>query len=365
MRWTTVGEGVTDGQAGGARSRRARPAVRQRTRVLAVAGVSVVLALGTIALAAAGLRPSADGAPVIGEDAAGMPLIPPGGHLSAGQSLDDGGYTLDLQTDGTITAHDPTGNVVWTGGAPGTAGATLEMTLNGDLVERNGTGSVVWHAGTAGSGDCLLGDQTTGTAIVHLAGQTLAWPIWSIGPCYLGDQSTPRTAVVGDSIIFISQPAIDAMLRPRAAYMISGQVGWTIAQQQAAIITDLDNPEGSPSDWIVNLGTNDAIQHNTAWRTAYDAMVADLADQPCVVLTTVSSEADRLGHDTIALQVNAAEEATAATHPNFHVVDWNRLVHEGDHFDRWLVPDHIHPNHTGQRPLAAMYGQALDRSCGS
>ena len=354
---------MTDWHGGPVRPRRARASRRYRARVAAVVAVSVLVAVGALAVAATGLRHVGEGLLTRGASAAGRPLIPPGGRLFAGQSLNDGGYTFDVLPDGTLTAEDPTGNVIWTGGAAGTTGAMVEMGAGGDLVEQNGSGSVVWHSGTTGAGDCLLGDQTTGTAIVYLPGAQKLWPIWSVAPCYLGDLSKVRTAVVGDSIVFVSQPSIESMLRPRAAFMISGQIGWTIAQQQAAIITDLDNPEGPPSDWIVNLGTNDAIQHNAGWRTAYDAMVADLEGSSCVLLTTVSTQADLLGHDTIAVQINRAELATAASHPNFHVVDWNAQVHAAGHFDQWLLTDRIHPSRAGQEALAAMYGRALDRSC--
>ncbi|MDA8366689.1 MAG: hypothetical protein M0Z62_06965 [Actinomycetota bacterium] len=93
-------------------------------------------------------------------------------------------------------------------------------------------------------------------------------PVWSVSPCCMGDLTKVRAAVVGDSITFFAKPAIASMLRPHAACMISGRVGWTIAEQEAAIVTDLDNPERPPIDWIVNLGTNDAIQRITHWRPA-------------------------------------------------------------------------------------------------
>ncbi len=322
--------------------------------------VSILVAL---VLAATGLRSTWEGLLPDGASAAGRPLIPPGGRLFAGQSLDDAGYTFNVLPDGTLTATSPGGKIIWTGGAPGARGAWLQMGADGDLVERNSAGSVVWHSGTTGAGDCLLGDQTTGRAVVHLPVTPNLWPIWSVAPCYLGDQSKVRAAVVGDSIIFFAKPAIESMLGPRAAYMVSGQVGWTIAEQQAAIITDLDNPEGPPSDWIVNLGTNDALLNNTHWQSDYDAMVAHLSGAPCVLLSTVNTQADIVGHDTIAAQINAAEAATAASHANFHVVDWNGQVHAADHASQWLFSDRIHPNEAGQAALAAMYGRALDRSC--
>ncbi|MDA8340636.1 MAG: GDSL-type esterase/lipase family protein [Actinomycetota bacterium] len=351
-----MNDGPTGGQGGRAPVGRVRAWVGRRPRTVAVS----VLSLVTVAAVVAAVVVL--GAPIT---AAGRPLMPPGGRLLAGQSLDDGGYTLALAPDGRLTARDPGGAVLWTGGAPGPSGATLTMQRNGELVERDAAGEVVWRSGTAGAGDCLLGDQTTGTPIVYRGSSTTptAWPIWSVAPCYLGDRSKTRVAVVGDSIVFVSQPDIEAVLDRRAATMVSGQVGWTIAQQQAAVVTDLDNPDGPPADWIVDLGTNDAVFANRQWRPAYDAMVASLAGQSCVLLTTVSSEADAMGGTTIGAAIDRAERATVASHPNFHLVDWNAAVHQGSHLRTWLMDDRIHPNRAGQQALAAMYLGALEHQC--
>jgi hypothetical protein len=332
-----------------------------RRMVVVVVAVVVSAAAAAIAVhVAGGVRHHGDVPPVT---SAGLPAMGPGGQLGAGQSLDDGGWTLGLERDGALVARSPGGAVVWSGGAHGHRGASLVMQADGDLVERDASGATVWRSGTVGAGSCLLGGQTIGSAIAFAHPTVRLNPVWSVSPCYAGDLSKVRTAVVGDSIVFVSQPSLEAMLRPRAAYMISGQIGWTIGQQQPAIFTDLYNPEGPARDWIVNLGTNDAIQDDTAWRSAYDAMVAQLVGQPCVLLTTVSTEADTVGHDTIAAQINAAEAATAAAHGNVHVVDWSGLVHVDSHLGQWLLPDRIHPNRAGQEALAAMYGRALDRFC--
>jgi lysophospholipase L1-like esterase len=196
--------------------------------------------------------------------------------------------------------------------------------------------------------------------VASLVGALLA-KTWLAGPAvrYSGRASGPKVAVVGDSITALSEARLGAALADRYAYYVSGRSGATIAEQLPEIARIQASPEGPPSYWVVELGTNDSgTRQDRHWAASFDAEVYDLRGARCVVLLTVTPYLERFG--PVAAQLNAAMADVAARQRNFHVLDWGGLsfAHPG-----WLEPDQIHPNATGQAALAFLVRQALDRDC--
>lgn len=314
---------------------------------------------------ASGYAP-APGAPV----ASGSTALPVNSTLLPGTSLDDAGWTLTMNADGTFTATIPSGQVepagtLATEGAVGNPGAYLDMEPSGNLVEQTPQGQVVWQAGTAGFNQCLMANQSTGTPVVRMPGWWWTWNVWSVTPCYMGGWMKPTTAFIGDSITLFSQGAIQSAIGTSMAYTISGEFGWNIPQQMAGIDSALSDPEGAPSNVVINLGTNDATGNNTNWQSDYNAMVSAVEGRSCVILVTINTFADVLGNDNVATGINAAEQATVATHPNFHLIDWNGFLNQGSNRSTMLISDGIHPNGAGAAALAQMYMSALTSDCGA
>jgi hypothetical protein len=120
-----------------------------------------------------------------------------------------------------------------------------------------------------------------------------------------------------------------------------------------------------PFALVVNLGTNDARQASSHpdWRTAYDQMIATLADQRCVLLTTINTlMSGEPGATTVADDINAAQVAAVGAHPNFHIIDWNAAIHAPNGLSL-LMADQVHPNASGQLALGALVRNAVDRDC--
>jgi lysophospholipase L1-like esterase len=170
-------------------------------------------------------------------------------------------------------------------------------------------------------------------------------------------------AVVGDSITVAAQPDIAASLSGAYRPDIHAIWGQRIDQMLPTLAVVLHR---HPSDVVVNLGTNDAIQAatHTDWQRAFNQMIAMLATTHCVVLTTVSTRLDASPASLqVATAIDAAITSVASTRPTFHVVDWNAALHRASG-DRLLSSDRIHPSPAGQLTLAALIRTALDHDCG-
>lgn len=299
----------------------------------------------------------------------GSSALPVNSSLLPGSSLNDNGFTLTMGNDGTFMAVAPSGEAVPAGtiateGAAGNPGAYLDMEPSGNLVEQTPQGEVVWQTGTNGFNQCLMGDQSTGTPVVSVH-TWWSWDIWSVTPCYMGGWMKPAVGIIGDSITEFSQTAIENTLGTSVTYTISGQGGWTISEQMAGIDSALNDPEGAPADVLINLGTNDVFTNNVNWQSDYNAMISAVQGRSCVILTTINTYADATRNNTIAIDINAAEQATVAAHSNFHILDWNSFLNQGDNRSTLLISDGIHPNSAGQVVLAQMYDTALVTDCGA
>jgi len=188
-----------------------------------------------------------------------------------------------------------------------------------------------------------------------------------LSACYSGNTMSPvaHVGIFGDSITYDSASAIESTLGPYYAYVLNGTPGDTIAEETPAVGAAMANDVPPPNDVILNLGTNDAIQtgvgNNTNWQRSFANLLSDVDSAHCVILVTVSTNADHYWGptqtSTVAAQINQDIYDTQAADPGlYQVIDWNSLVHQNPD---WLQSGGIHPNATGQQELANWYALAL------
>jgi len=179
---------------------------------------------------------------------------------------------------------------------------------------------------------------------------------------YTSSPAPTSVAVVGDSITVAAQTDIAASLGGAYRPDIHAIWGQRIDQMLPTLAVVLHR---HPSDVVVNLGSNDAIQAATHpdWQRAFDQMIAMLASTHCVVLTTVSTRlATSPASLRVAVDIDAAITSVRSARPTFHIVDWNAAVHAANG-GALLTSDRIHPSPAGQLTLAALIRAALDHSC--
>jgi lysophospholipase L1-like esterase len=144
---------------------------------------------------------------------------------------------------------------------------------------------------------------------------------------------------------------------------IDAVIGTTLGDQ-LPIVQTMARTE-APADWIINLGTNDALLanegHPTDWHKNLTALVKAVG-YACVILTTVNINADNTyGTSAVAAEINNDLAFLAHVDPqHFHLLDWNALVQNPAHGD-WLWVDRVHPSDLGRQKLADLYRQALTR----
>ena len=174
--------------------------------------------------------------------------------------------------------------------------------------------------------------------------------------------SQKRVSIVGDSITFYAGTDESAALG--SAYHVDAQAG--IGKRIDEMLPAVKRAARSdPFAVVVNLGTNDARQASShpGWRPAFDTMIATLADQHCVLLTTVNTlMPGEQGVTSVADDINAAEAAAVTSHPSFHIIDWNAALHAPNGLGL-LMADRVHPNTKGQLTLAALVRNAVKRDC--
>ncbi|MGI5185665.1 hypothetical protein ACQEVZ_56415 [Dactylosporangium sp. CA-152071] len=182
------------------------PRGRGRTGlVLAAAGLTLVVAVGTVAAVKLSGSGGGGGAPVVvaqeGDpsragsqagtasgtpDGERVPLAPsasvppaqlkPGFRLAAGQGLrsPNGRFTLTQQPDGNLVLADEAKRVQWSSQTPSNPGAYASFNRDGDLVVYGKSGGVLWHTATGGKG-ALLEVRDDGNAVVSQAGRQELW----------------------------------------------------------------------------------------------------------------------------------------------------------------------------------------------
>jgi hypothetical protein len=163
-----------------------------------------------------------------------------------------------------------------------------------------------------------------------------------------------NVAIIGDSITVLSAFAITHDFHQYHVVM-DAVIGTRMADQLGAI--ERLASDGQPWDWIIELGTNDALPEpstNPNWAADFDNEVAAVQSQRCVVFVTVNPRFVPIGPE-----IDSAIAGAVATHPNFHSLDWGdtELKKPG-----WLDSDGIHPSKSGAIELAKLEHKAI-RSC--
>jgi hypothetical protein len=168
-----------------------------------------------------------------------------------------------------------------------------------------------------------------------------------------GANPSGNVAIVGDSITNLARSDLTHDLRHYNLYLDA--IGATTMAQHLAKIEHVAT-DGQSWDWVVELGTNDALPYkpNPNWASDFAHEVDALATQPCVVFVTVNP---RFG--SIAQGINQAIAHAVASHPNFHTLDWGDMEFRKP---EWLRSDGIHPSTSGAVELAKLMHEAI-RGC--
>lgn len=192
----------------------------------------------------------------------------------------------------------------------------------------------------------------------------------SLSACYSGNLQGQRTAVIGDSITNLAAPDIQGDLSSDYAWNVQSIGGQPVAGMAATLQTMLADPQGSPQNFIVNLGTDDVFEvgedSGYNWQTPLATEVAALASTPCVIMVNINTDADIFwGTAGVAEAMNAQIDTDVAAHPNFHLLDWNAIVHTGNNDADWIDTGsaHVHPNAAGQAEIGALYNWTLHVDC--
>lgn len=174
-------------------------------------------------------------------------------------------------------------------------------------------------------------------------------------------------AVLGDSITSLGQKQLTSSLGPDFKLAVNGQFGATVSQRQAEATT---LAAGKPTQVIINLGTNDVLQHVPAAQSAIELqqMVQDFGSARCIHLVTINTHMVQANgnqtHDG-AVALDQAIQKLASDDINVDVIDWDAI--NADAIDssnpKGLTDDGVHPTPDGQRQLASAYDDALER-CG-
>lgn len=188
----------------------------------------------------------------------------------------------------------------------------------------------------------------------------------ALSACYSGNPLGTPVGIVGDSITWLSQGPIDSDFA-NYSYDVRSYPGATMAQMLPQLQQVMAE---NPTDVLINAGTNDVHLYATygdGWKASlfYESMVAQPA--PCVILTTVLTEADGfIGGQPIAEAVNAGIEQSVAANHNFHLLDWNAIINSGSNYATYIDQTSlVHPNAAGQQFLADQYLHAVQSDCGN
>jgi len=227
----------------------------------------------------------------------------------------------------------------------------------------------------------MVGDRATWRARLSLSGGSLGAAI-GVGALvttmlpglYQGNQLGQKVGIVGDSITCLSAKHIEGDFNARYSFQIGCKDGITITQGTQYAQQIDKSVEGSPTAFVVNLGTNDALQdehdigpHNNndigaVWRDLTQ-LDDDLSNVGCVVWVTVNEIPDVYGSH-VAAAINDWIHARAATRPGNFELNWWGLLQQGDNGKLWLSDrDGIHTTHAGQQKLADLYLQAVQKDC--
>jgi lysophospholipase L1-like esterase len=159
-----------------------------------------------------------------------------------------------------------------------------------------------------------------------------------------------NVAVVGDSITALARSDVIRDLHQDNLYLDA--IGGTTMAEHLSKIEEVAG-DGQQWDWVVELGSNDALPEpsNPNWASDFAHEVAALQNQRCVVFVTVNP---RFG--AIATGIDQAIATAVTSHPNFHTLDWGDIEFRKA---GWLRPDGIHPTTAGAAELAKLMRQSI------
>ncbi|HUY85706.1 MAG TPA: hypothetical protein VMU77_01225, partial [Acidimicrobiales bacterium] len=135
--------------------------------------------------------------------------------------------------------------------------------------------------------------RTASTAIRIVIISTIAASVVSLSSCALF--SKPSVDVVGDSITYLSRASIQTSLSANGySPTIRAVPGAKIVQSLSTVDALAAHP---PTDWIIELGTDDAGASNTGWSLPFLATWKAVSRSACVIFVTISTEAGPIAND--------------------------------------------------------------------
>jgi lysophospholipase L1-like esterase len=167
------------------------------------------------------------------------------------------------------------------------------------------------------------------------------------GTSPLVGNAVTKVAIIGDSISKLAEPDLTHALREYT--LVIDAVGGTTMSEHLSTIEAIEG-DGQNLDWVVELGTNDALKGNDNWSSDFTNEIGALQTQRCVVLVTVNP---RFG--PISTGINEGIANAVATHANFHSLDWGNIELRNP---QWLS-DGIHPSKSGRAELAKLEHRAI------
>jgi len=169
-----------------------------------------------------------------------------------------------------------------------------------------------------------------------------------------------RVTVLGDSITALGQNQMEHTLGDTYDLSVSGVFGARTDQRlQAAQLQAALNPTRA----IINLGTNDVLQHRATNEIAANLvrLIGIYHEADCVYLVTINTHLDQDGNrpQRAATDLNAVMERIVAQNSQLRLIRWDQMIDRAA--PRQLTFDGVHPTPEGQRLLADAYATALRR----
>lgn len=190
------------------------------------------------------------------------------------------------------------------------------------------------------------------TLLPGLAALLLATVVAACAP--VGD----RVVILGDSITALGETQIHRTLDDDYNVAVSGVFGDRTDQRIGAAQLQAGL---RPRQAIVNLGTNDVLQHRPTDRIIENLrrIVDAYSGARCIHLVTVNPRLDQAGNRpwSAAAQLNERMQQMADQIPGASLIRWDRIVE--DALPESLTTDGVHPSAEGQRLLADAYAEAL------
>lgn len=186
----------------------------------------------------------------------------------------------------------------------------------------------------------------------------------------LPDPPPPDLFVVGDSVTFLSQERIEEQFDHSQVQFVA-RPGFT-STNLLPLVQDAMGAPGDPAharqDVAVLVGYND-VRVNDMSTPSLAKMVDLTAQFRCGIWLTVPARPYGQDNENMMAQSNRVDLWNArvrdevSKHPNLHLVDdWEQAVTNAPK-GKVLKADGVHPNAAGQKVLAKIYRDAMDRYC--